>query len=196
MSNLFNINKELSELLEIIEENGGEVTEEQCELLAIKREELEVKVISYDQVLKFLDSQEKAAKAEIERIKKFVDQKEKVAEQLRKTLLEALLLFGTEQKNGVRVLEYGTVKLSTRKSSSIEVENTELLNDAFKKYEVSLTDLGPDQYNDIAEILINEGYNDFKSVVKPVKALIKTAIESGKEVPGARQDTKVNLKIS
>jgi len=196
MGALFNINKELSELLEIIEENEGEVTEEQCELLAIKREELEQKVISYDGVLKFLESQEKAAKAEIERLKKFMEQKEKVAEQLKKNLLEALLLFGDEQKNGVRVLEYGTVKLSTRKSSSIEIEDSELLNEAFKKYEVNLTDLGPDQFNDITDILIKEGYSDFKSVVKPVKALIKTAIEAGQEVPGARQDNKVNLKIS
>ena len=51
------------------------------------------------------------------------------------------------------------------------------------------------QASEIQQTLENAGLEP-NLVVKPVKALIKTAIEAGEEVSGARQDTKVNLKIS
>lgn len=195
MANLYNINKDLSNLIDEIEENGGEVTPEQSELLSIKREELEEKVLSYDSVLKFIASQEKAAEAEIERLKKFLDQKASTAEKLKANLLEALLLFGQEQKNGVKVLEFGTVKLSTRKSSSIEVEDSGLLPEKFKSYDFSISSLEKEKLDELQNLMEKEAI-EFKTVLKADKKLIKAAIEAGEEVPGAKQNNNTNLKIS
>ena len=55
-TSLFNISAEYLELIENIEANGGEVTEEQIEALAINKSELNQKSIAYLEVIQDRES--------------------------------------------------------------------------------------------------------------------------------------------
>ena len=141
MSNLWSITQEFLALASIIEEAGGEATDELMEELAISRENFAHKAEGYAKLILKWDSEIDAAAAEIKRIQAIKKTKENSVGRLKETLKAALLVFGHEDAKGVKRFETPLVKLSTRKSTSIEitVENA-LPEEAFViKKEVSKT---------------------------------------------------------
>jgi hypothetical protein len=198
MSSLYKIEQELLEILEQVEEQDGVLDADTEQLLAIKREELEFKVIGYDQAIKYLIGEGMMAQLEIERLQKFVAKQEKIVENLRKSLLQALLLFGEEDKKGIKRLKFGTIELSTRKSPpSIKVEDEDMLDSRFKLIDIKLQNLTISELIKFKQCLDEFGLHfEAKQDIKISKTLIKKAIDSGEEVEYASlEEGKIGLVI-
>ena len=141
MAALWEITQEFLALASIIEEAGGEATDELMEELAISRENFAHKAEGYAKLILKWDSEIDAAAAEIKRIQAIKKTKENSVGRLKETLKAALLVFGQEDAKGVKRFETPLVKLSTRKSTSIEITDENALpQEAFViKKEVSKT---------------------------------------------------------
>jgi len=141
MAALWEITQEFLALASIIEEAGGEATDELMEELAISRENFSHKAEGYAKLILKWDSEIEAAAAEIKRIQAIKKTKENSVGRLKETLKAALLVFGQEDAKGVKRFETPLVKLSTRKSTSIEITDENALpQEAFViKKEVSKT---------------------------------------------------------
>lgn len=142
MSSLYKIQEDLLEIFRTLEDNEGEISPELETSLSIKREELQIKVVSYRHILKNIDNQIEFADNEIKRIQDYKKSKEKVKERLEASLLQAVLLFGEEdKKSGVRHLEFDTIKLSTRKSTSVNILNELEIDEKYISYNITVKGL-------------------------------------------------------
>jgi hypothetical protein len=166
MSNLWSITQEFLALASIIEEAGGEATDELMEELAISRENFAHKAEGYAKLILKWDSEIDAAAAEIKRIQAIKKTKENSVGRLKETLKAALLVFGQEDAKGVKRFETPLVKLSTRRSTSIEITDENALpEEAFViKKEVS-------------------------------KTAIKEMLEAGVEIDGASMKENISVQI-
>lgn len=122
MASIFNIQQDLYAIFDSIEENEGEITPELEEALTIKREEFSTKIQGYVAYIKQLELDNKGIKEEIARLKDLQKSKEKTIDNLKKIMAMAINAFGDTNKSGTKFLDYGTGKVSIRKSDSIEVD--------------------------------------------------------------------------
>ncbi len=166
MASLWQLTQDELSFISLMEENGGEVTDEIIEDLAIRRENFSAKAEAYAKFILKLDSEADQAAAEIKRIQAIKKAKENTAQRLRDTLLAALMVFTQEDSKGIRRHETPLAKLSTRKSQSVEVLDDTVIPDEFwvVKKEVS-------------------------------KSTISQAIKDGAEVPGAAMRENISLSI-
>lgn len=158
---LYVIKEEYLNLISQIEQAEGELTPELESALTINKSELEVKSIAYVEFIKSNESYIERINQEIERLKNIKKTSENVNEKLKNNLLNAVNMFGN--------FEAGFLKLSTRKSKSVEVT-------------IDTNDL-PKEFKSI------------KVTEAPDKTAIKKAIESGQEVEGCRIVENINLAI-
>ena len=122
MASIFNIQQDLYSIFDSIEENEGEITPELEKALTIKREEFSTKIQGYVAFIKQLELDNKGIKEEIARLKELQKSKEKTIDNLKKIMAMAIDAFGDTNKSGTKFLDYGTGKVSIRKSDSIEVD--------------------------------------------------------------------------
>ena len=136
MASIFNIQQDLYSIFDSIEENEGEITPELEEALTIKREEFSTKIQGYVAFIKQLELDNKGIKEEIARLKDLQKSKEKTIDNLKKIMAMAIDAFGDTNKSGTKFLDYGTGKVSIRKSDSIEVdeEGTKQFVNRFFRY--------------------------------------------------------------
>lgn len=136
MASIFNIQQDLYAIFNSIEENEGEITPELEEALTIKREEFSTKIQGYVAYIKQLELDNKGIKEEIVRLKDLQKSKEKTIDNLKKIMAMAIDAFGDTNKSGTKFLDYGTGKVSIRKSDSIEVdeEGTKQFVNRFFRY--------------------------------------------------------------
>ena len=136
MASIFNIQQDLYAIFDSIEENEGEITPELEEVLTIKREEFSTKIQGYVAFIKQLELDNKGIKEEIARLKDLQKSKEKTIDNLKKIMAMAIDAFGDTNKSGTKFLDYGTGKVSIRKSDSIEVdeEGTKQFVNRFFRY--------------------------------------------------------------
>lgn len=139
--NLWEITQEFLTLASMIEEAGGEATDEVMEELAISRENFQHKAEGYAKLILKWESEVDAASAEIKRIQAIRKTKENSVARLKETLKGALMIFGQEDNKGIKRFETPIIKLSTRRSTSIEITDENALpQEAFViKKEVSKT---------------------------------------------------------
>ena len=136
MASIFNIQQDLYAIFDSIEENEGEITPELEKALTIKREEFSTKIQGYVAFIKQLELDNKGIKEEIARLKDLQKSKEKTIDNLKKIMAMAIDAFGDTNKSGTKFLDYGTGKVSIRKSDSIEVdeEGTKQFVNRFFRY--------------------------------------------------------------
>lgn len=136
MASIFNIQQDLYAIFDSIEENEGEITPELEEVLTIKREEFSTKIQGYVAYIKQLELDNKGIKEEIARLKDLQKSKEKTIDNLKKIMAMAIDAFGDTNKSGTKFLDYGTGKVSIRKSDFIEVdeEGTKQFVNRFFRY--------------------------------------------------------------
>lgn len=136
MASIFNIQQDLYSIFSSIEENEGELTPELEEALTIKREEFSTKIQGYVAFIKQLELDNKGIKEEIARLKDLQKSKEKTIDNLKKIMAMAINAFGDTNKSGTKFLDYGTGKVSIRKSDTIEVdeEGTKQFVNRFFRY--------------------------------------------------------------
>lgn len=160
--NLYQIQNEFIHLADQLIELSGEITPELETSLQINQEQLEHKGRSYGYIVKQLESEVEIIDAEIKRLTAFKSSRNKTAERLKETLSNAMQLYQIEK------LESPTLKISFRKSESVEVEDLSLLDKDF--------------------IVV-------KTTESADKTAIKKAIKEGQNVQGAVLKTNMNLQI-
>lgn len=166
MQTLWQLTQEEISFIALMEENGGELTDEIAEELAIRRENFQAKAEAYAKFILKLESESDQAAAEIKRIQAIKKAKDNTVARLKESLLAAIMIFTEEDAKGIRRFETPLAKLSTRKSQSVEVFDEKELPDAFwvVKKEVS-------------------------------KSTISEAIKAGEQVPGAQLKENLSLQI-
>jgi hypothetical protein len=166
MATLWQLTQEELSFISLMEENGGELTDEIAEELAIRRDNFKYKAEAYAKFILKLESEADQAAAEIKRIQALKKAKENTVARLRESLLAALMVFGQEDSKGVRRYETPLAKLSTRKSQSVEILEEGNLPPAYW--------------------LIKR---------EPWKSEISKAIKDGEYVPGAQMKENISLSI-
>lgn len=126
MASIYNIQQDLLEIFDQIETNDGELTPELEEQLRISQDEFEDKIRSYTGVIHQLECDLSAIKDEKARLDAIKKSKEKTIERLKQIMLEAIQMFGDTSKSGTKFIDYGTGKVSLRKSESVEVDDDKL----------------------------------------------------------------------
>lgn len=126
MASIYNIQQELFDIFEQIEENEGELTPELEEKLKISQDEFKDKINSYTCVIRQLENDLNAIKEEKVRLDTIKKSKEKTIERLKQVMVEAIQMFGDISKSGTKFIDYGTGKVSLRKSESIELNDDKL----------------------------------------------------------------------
>ena len=160
-TNLYTIETEYLTLMAQIEEAEGELTPEMEEALQINEAQLQGKSVAYLHIISTREGLNAQAKAEIKRLQAFVKANDNLIDRLKDRLLQAVNLFGA--------FEVGINKFGTRKSSSVEVEDVNLLDPRYKV------------------VKITESAD---------KKAIKEALKNGQEIEGCSIVDKLNLKIN
>jgi len=131
MNSLYQINQDLLDLFQQVDDQDGELTTEQEELLIIKEGELQQKAVAYREVIGASETFITRIDDEIKRLQALKKQKQSLVSRLKDNLLNAVKLFGK--------FEVGTVTFGTRKSSSVIVEDVNALPGDYKKVKVTET---------------------------------------------------------
>ncbi len=159
---LFEIEKEYIALAEKIIDNGGELDEDLEQSLQINREQLETKGQCYGFIIMDIEHDIDIIDVEIKRLQALKTSRNKTVDRLKETLTNAMNLYEIEK------LETPILKISFRKSESVEVENVDLLAAKF----------------------VNE-----KTTLTADKTKIKDAIKNGELVVGAVLKSNQNIQI-
>lgn len=117
--NIYEIEQSLQEIFDTLEENGGEITPELEESLCITKDAFKQKVEAYTNVIKKLKSDINFIKEEEARLKTLKQSKEKLQDRLSKIVINSVKKFGDTSKSGSKFFDYGTGKVSIRKSESV-----------------------------------------------------------------------------
>ena len=125
---IFDIDRELYSLYDEIEEAGGEITPEIEEKLELNGQEMTNKVKSITNYINKLKADILAIKSETDRLAKLKKSKENTIKGLTNVILFAIKKYGTEDKKGKKWIDWGTGKVSIRKSESVEVDDKKVEN--------------------------------------------------------------------
>ena len=124
--NIWQIQQDLLSIFDELEENGGELTEELEEKLAISKENFKSKVEGYVNVIKQVKSDIAAIDQESKRLAELKKSKNAVIERLTKVLVPAIQNFGDVSKSGSAFVDYGTGKVSIRSTQKVELDDDKL----------------------------------------------------------------------
>ena len=158
---LYEIEEEYTALMLAIEDSEGELTPELEAELEINESQIQSKSIAYLSVIRDNEALISQIDAESKRLAAMKKRSNGLIDRLKGALLGAVTLHGD--------INAGLTKFSTRKSSSIEVDNVNHLED---KYIVTKVTESAD------------------------KKALKEAIKSGEEIEGVRLKENLNLKIN
>lgn len=121
MASLYNISSEILRIFENVENNEGEITDEEYNSLVIKQEELKTKLDCYVKAVKEFNASAAFCKTE----KKAIDDRKKVYEnrvlRLKKAMLDAVNNFGELGKNN-KFIELEFCRLYTKASTAVNVD--------------------------------------------------------------------------
>ena len=162
--NIFEIQQDLLSVFDEIEENEGELTPELEEKLEVTQENFRNKVESYINLIKIKEGEINTISKEIDRLEKLADSKTRLQLKLQKIILDAVNKFGDVSKSGAKFFDYGTGKVSIRKTQVVKTNDdlikfigstffTEIL---IRKERNQLDVLGPITKEDIISNLENE----------------------------------------
>ena len=131
---IFNIDRELYTLYDEIEEAGGEITPEMEKRLELNSQEMINKVKNITNYINKLKADILAIKSETDRLAKLKKSKENTIKGLTNLVLFAIKKYGKEDKSGKKWIDWGTGKVTIRKSETIEVNSKKLeaINDMLK----------------------------------------------------------------
>ena len=178
MQSLYEISDELLSIFNEIENNDGEVNEEQLQALEIAQENLQEKLASYKRAIRCWESDINACKEEEKRIKAARQIKENRIDKLKDRILGAVLQFGYEGKPNKKgktnhFYELPDGRIFTKTTESVEINENRinilinLLIEICKEDIESLSINKEELYNDILNKineklhLFYEGQEDF-----------------------------------
>lgn len=162
---LYDIKTEFIKLMGAIEEQGGEITPEQEEALAINESNYIEKAGNYGKYILYLQKYQEAADAEIQRIEGLKAKAQKTIDDMKERLAGAVEVYGKE-----KLKEVLSVEIKARKSDSVVITDESQIPNEF--------------FNTV-----------IKEVTTVSKTDIKKAIKEGREVAGAYLEEHINITI-
>ena len=129
--NIYQIQNEYLLLINQIIENGGEVTPQQELNLQITRDQLQDKGTNYAFVIKKLDAECDIIDAEIKRLSELKKVRQNACERLKANISHAMQTFEVDK------IESPLIKLSFRKSQSVNVADVNSLPNKYKTIKVT-----------------------------------------------------------
>lgn len=159
---LYNIQQEYISLAESIIDNDGLLSEEMEAALQINKDQLENKSQCYGFIVRQLEGECDMIDNEIKRLEAMKKSRGKTVDRLKESVSKAMLLYEIDK------IETPTIKISFRKSESIEIEE---------------------------ESLIDEKYMTVKTTKTPDKKAIKEAIKAGEIVLGVTLKENQNIQF-
>ena len=126
MKNIFEIKNEYLQLMDQIEEAGGELTPETEHALAINQATFAEKSINYAMLIKTIEGRQQLIKQEIERLQNIQKRSSKLVERLETTLKDAMILYDRKK------LEYPLLTISIRDSHAVEIIDASKIPAKFK----------------------------------------------------------------
>ena len=160
--NIYNIQSEYQQLVNQLIENGGEITPELELALQINKDNFHSKSEYYGYITKHFDVEMDIIDNEIKRLQQAKKSREKTIERLKATIELAMNTFDIDK------IETPLIKISFRKSESVEVSDVNELPNEFKV------------------IKLTESADKLK---------IKDALKSGMFISGCSIKTNRNLQI-
>ena len=160
--NIYNIQSEYQQLVNQLIENGGELTPELELALQINKDNFHSKSENYGYITKQFDGEMDIIDNEIKRLQQAKRSREKTIQRLKDTIELAMLTFDVDK------IETPLIKISFRKSESVEVTDVNDLPNEFKV------------------IKVTESADKLK---------IKDALKSGMFIEGCSIKTNRNLQI-
>lgn len=141
MSSLYQISEDILRIFDSIEQNDGEITDEQYDALCIKQEELKTKLDAYVKAIKSWEVDEKALKDEKKRFNDRQNVFKNRIERLKKAALDAVLTFGEQGKSNM-FIELPTCRLFSKASKSVEIDEARIriFMEEFERYVRELVD--------------------------------------------------------
>lgn len=125
--NIYKIQENINRIFIEIEENAGEITEEQLEQLNINQENLKQKLSDYNKAIRVYKNYNESISNEIKRLQELKKTRTNRIEVLRNTMKNAVINFGTDGKSGNKIIELEDCKLFTKSTESV-IENKERLD--------------------------------------------------------------------
>ena len=162
MKSIFKIQQEYQEIVNELIDNGGELTPEIELALQINKDNFHSKSENYAYITKQFDGEMDIIDNEIKRLQQAKKSREKTIQRLKDTIELAMLTFDIDK------IETPLIKISFRKSESVEVTD---VNDLPNEYKV---------------IKVTETADKFK---------IKDALKSGVFISGCSIKSNRNLQI-
>lgn len=159
---LYNIQQEYISLAEQIIDNDGLLSEEMEAALQINKDQLESKSQCYGFIVRQLEGECDMIDNEIKRLEAMKKSRGKTVDRLKESVSKAMLLYEIDK------IETPTLKISFRKSESIEIEE---------------------------ESLIDEKFMTVKTTKTPNKTAIKEAIKNGEIVLGVTLKQNQNIQF-
>lgn len=208
---IFEIEKNLLEVIDLLEQNGGEMTDEVNEILNVNRNEIEIKLSQYRHIIMKVQSEIQTGNDEIKRIQNMIARKNKALESLAMYSQKAIELYGLEISTSKAKNKPKQVKLKNDVRAILSftenVELAETINNKstlnfpeelipYSKLQYSLK-LTLEEYNKISELVdifetsVLENNIDIKSNVEisTNKTDVKKAIGEGIEF----ENVKINI---
>lgn len=124
--NIWEIQKDILDIFNELEENGGELTDELAERLNISQENFRSKVEGYINVIKSVKADIDAIDQETKRLAELKKIKTNSVDRLNNVIINAIEMFGDTSKSGSKFLDYGTGKVSIRRSVKCETDDDKL----------------------------------------------------------------------
>ncbi len=124
---LYNILQEHQLLLQKIEENDGEITNEIAEAFNLTNDQFEEKAASYGYVIKSVEDESEIIAKEIKRLTDLKKRQDNKSELLRYKLSEAMQQFGYSE------IKKNNLRLFFRKSFPVQIDNEDLIPKEFRK---------------------------------------------------------------
>lgn len=124
--NIYKIQENINRLFIEIEENGGEITEEQLKELEVNQENLKTKLSDYNKAIQVYKNYNDSISNEIKRLQELKKTRNNRIEVLRNTIKNAVINFGYNGKSNNKIIELEDCKLFTKTTKSIESDNNRL----------------------------------------------------------------------
>ena len=130
MPSLYSISGQMAGILAALEDNGGELTPEIEQALAITEDQFTAKAVDYGQAIMTLRAMATAARAEKDRLASLQKFYENAEKRLCGALSSAMDVFGQPK------VETPTMRLFLRRTTATEIDDAETVPDTYKTVKV------------------------------------------------------------
>lgn len=185
--NLYEISSELQQIIDYIEDNGGEINEEIENELVIHENELREKVEAYCNIIQMTSGDIEVCKNEKKRINDLQNTRKNLVDKLKSRILDAVNTFGFKGKSGNKTLETNLYKLYTKNTTTLKLDNDRIntLSHYLRSY---INELNREGIFETGESVDNSG------LLAAVNALIKA--DYGDDYPEFTKADLVMLKFN